>query len=72
MPDNARDDLITLVIEPKDDPLCRRGLPARKPMYRLKLALKRLVRDYGLRPVIVRNPNGEELAAFNAQPDADP
>jgi hypothetical protein len=62
-------DLITIVIEPKPDLLARQGGPERDPMYRLRLALKRLLRDYGLRCVMVRNPNPDERDSLTQVPE---
>ena len=51
----------TLVVFPVEDPLCRQGLPARPPEYRLRLALKALLRSYGLDAKVVRVPTAAEL-----------
>lgn len=59
---------ITLVLEPKPDPLARRGYPERDPVYRLRLALKRLLREYGLKAIVVLSPNSDELNALNEKP----
>lgn len=40
---------VYLELKALPDPLVRRGLPAREPVYRLRLALKTLLREYGLR-----------------------
>lgn len=39
----------TLVLRDQGDPATRRGFPDRPGEYRLKLALKRLARDWGFR-----------------------
>lgn len=46
---------VLLVLRPVRDPLEGPGYPARDADYRLKLALKTLLRAYGLRCVSVRD-----------------
>jgi hypothetical protein len=64
MSTDSADFPLTLILEAKQDPICRDGYPGRDPMYRLRLALKRLLRDYGLRAIVVRNPTQVEQAAL--------
>ncbi len=50
-----------LELKPVADPQRRQGYPARDPNYRLKLALKRFLRDYGLECTSVRDGRGEAI-----------
>ena len=59
---------IILELKPVTDPLRRQGLPARDPTYRLKLALKRLLRDYGLECTSVRDGQGEPIGTDDEEP----
>jgi hypothetical protein len=46
---NVNDRPVMLILTPLPDPLARRGLPPRDADYRLKLLLKRVLRDHGFR-----------------------
>ena len=56
-----------LILRPVRDPLARPGYPARDPDYRMKLLLKRLLRDFGFRCVRVCDvPTGTRPADVRA------
>lgn len=64
MPDDPADrEDVVLIIRPVRDPLAGPGRPPRDAAYRLKLLLKRILRDHGFRAVAVRNPTTDEAAA---------
>ncbi|WP_149112152.1 hypothetical protein [Limnoglobus roseus] len=52
--------VFVLVLRPVADPQAGPGVPPRDPDYRLKLALKTLLRAFGLRCVAVRNPQSSD------------
>ncbi|AMV30158.1 hypothetical protein VT84_37545 [Gemmata sp. SH-PL17] len=58
---NQRGTTFILELKPVADPQRRLGYPARDPNYRLKLALKRFLRDYGLECTSVREGQGEPI-----------
>lgn len=50
-----------LVLLAVADPITRHGHPARPAAVRTRHALKRLLRSYGLKAVICRNPTPEQV-----------
>jgi hypothetical protein len=58
---------VLLILRPGRDPLERPGQPARDADYRLKLVLKRLLRDFGFRCVrVCDTPPGAKPADVNS------
>ena len=56
-------------LKPVTDPQRRQGFPARDPNYRLKLVLKRLLRDYGLECTSVSDSQGEPIDSTSPTED---
>lgn len=60
---------VILELKAVEDPMQRQGLPPREPDYRLRLALKVLLRVYGLRCVSVRDKNSGDV--IDQQPQTE-
>ncbi|VTS01717.1 unnamed protein product [Gemmata massiliana] len=66
----TRETTFILELKPVADPQRRQGYPARDPNYRLKLALKRFLRDYGLECTSVRDGQGEPIDGTSPTDDS--
>jgi hypothetical protein len=55
---NPPDGDVVLVLRPVADPQARKGHPERDPTYRLRLALKAMLRAFGWKCVSMTNASG--------------